>query len=94
MTSARLPQAEVKDLPDGLAGDSGPAPHEGAGAAGETPQPYNQVLSDILQRDWADSHRGRHLRQAEDALLLDTSHLDFDQSREALLHMIKERIGW
>ena len=34
------------------------------------------------------------LRQAEDALLLDTSHLDFDQSREALLHMIKERIGW
>ncbi len=25
-----------------------------------TPQPYNQVLSDILQRDWADSHRRRH----------------------------------
>ena len=60
-----------------------------------TPQPYNQVLSDILQRDWADSHRETApLRQAEDALLLDTSHLDFDQSREALLHMIKERIGW
>ena len=60
-----------------------------------TPQPYNQVLSDILQRDWADSHRETApLRQAEDALLLDTSHLDFDQSREALLHTIKERIGW
>ena len=60
-----------------------------------TPQPYNQVLSDILQRDWADSHRETApLRQAEDALLLDTSHLDFDQSREALLRMIKERIGW
>jgi cytidylate kinase len=60
-----------------------------------TPQPYNQVLSDILQRDWADSHRETApLRQAGDALLLDTSHLDFDQSREALLHMIKERIGW
>ena len=60
-----------------------------------TPQPYTQVLSDILQRDWADSQRETApLRQAEDALLLDTSHLDFDQSREALLHMIKERIGW
>lgn len=29
-----LPQAGGKDLPDGLAGDSGPAPHEGAEAAG------------------------------------------------------------
>lgn len=45
-----------------------------------TPQPYNQVLSDILQRDWADSHRETApLRQAEDALLLDTSHLDFEE---------------
>ena len=56
---------------------------------------FETVLEDIRRRDYQDSHRATApLRQAEDALLLDTSHLDFDQSREALLHMIKERIGW
>lgn len=33
------------------------------------------------------------LRQAEDAVLLDTTALDFVQSEDALLHIIRERTG-
>jgi len=57
-----------------------------------TPEPFEKVLADIEKRDWDDSHRAvAPLRQAEDAVLLDTTALDFDQSREALLHMIRRR---
>ena len=59
-----------------------------------TPQAFADVLQQICERDWADSHRAAApLRQAEDAILLDTSELDFEQSREALVRLIKERVG-
>lgn len=46
---------------------------------------FETVLADIRQRDYQDSHRAAApLRQAEDAVLVDTSELDFDQSFEAL----------
>ena len=57
-----------------------------------TPEPYEKILKEIEQRDWDDSHRATApLRQAEDAVLLDTTALDFDQSREALLNIIRGR---
>ena len=57
-----------------------------------TPQPFEQILKDIQERDWNDSHRATApLRQAEDAVLLDTTELDFDGSRQALLKIIRER---
>ncbi len=57
-----------------------------------TPQPYETILKEIEERDWNDSHRAAApLRQAEDAVLLDTTELDFRQSEEALLQIIKER---
>ena len=57
-----------------------------------TPEPFDKVLADIEKRDWDDSHRAvAPLRQAEDAVLLDTTALDFDQSREALLNIIRGR---
>ncbi len=59
-----------------------------------TPQPFEEVLRDIQQRDWNDSHRAvAPLKQAEDAILLDTTLLDFAQSEEALLAIIRERAG-
>lgn len=59
-----------------------------------TPSPFEDVLRDIEARDYADSHRETApLRQAEDAVLLDTSDLDFDESCDALLAIIKERAG-
>ena len=58
-----------------------------------TPQPFAEVLQDIEDRDFRDTHReAAPLRQAEDAVLLDTSVLDFQQSLEALLRIIRERM--
>lgn len=57
-----------------------------------TSQPYTQILQDIQQRDWNDTHRAAApLRQAEDAVLLDTTELDFGQSEAALLDIIEKR---
>ena len=57
-----------------------------------TPEPYEQVLEDIRQRDYNDTHRAAApLRQAEDAVYLDTTELNFEQSRQALLDIIRER---
>ena len=52
------------------------------------------ILRAIQERDWNDTHRdAAPLRQAEDAVLLDTTALDFVQSEDALLHIIRERTG-
>ena len=59
-----------------------------------TPQPFEDVLKDILERDWNDSHRPvAPLKQADDAVLLDTTHLNFQESEAALLEIIKEKTG-
>ena len=59
-----------------------------------TPEPYEKILKEIEQRDWDDSHRATApLRQAEDAVLLDTTELNVEESREALLKLIRERTG-
>ena len=59
-----------------------------------TPQPFEQILKDIQERDWNDSHRAAApLRQAEDAVLLDTTELTFQESEAALLDIIQERTG-
>ena len=58
-----------------------------------TPQEYDSVLEDMKRRDEQDRTREiAPLKQAEDAILLDTSALDFESSFEALLQIIKERI--
>lgn len=54
---------------------------------------YETVLRDIEQRDYQDSHRAiAPLKQAEDAVLVDTSELDFEQSFQALKQLILSRI--
>ncbi len=59
-----------------------------------TPQPFEEVLRDIEARDWRDTHRAAApLRKAEDAVLLDTTGLDFQESEAALLDIIRERTG-
>ena len=58
-----------------------------------TPQPYEQVLSEIQQRDYNDTHRATApLRQADDAVVLDTTDLDFQESEEALLCIIRKKL--
>ena len=59
-----------------------------------TPQPFEETLADIRQRDYNDSHRPvAPLRQAEDAVLLDTTDLTFSQSEDAMEQLIREWAG-
>ena len=52
-----------------------------------------KVLEDVLQRDYNDTHRDiAPLRQAEDAVLVDTTALDLEGSYQLLLKTIRERI--
>ena len=51
------------------------------------------MLADIRQRDDQDTHRAvAPLKQAEDAILVDTSDIDFDQSFAVLKRTILEHI--
>jgi len=57
-------------------------------------QPYEEVLADIRERDFNDSNRdAAPLRQAEDAVLVDTTQHDWDASLELLLNLAKERLS-
>lgn len=54
---------------------------------------YEEVLKDVNQRDYQDSHREiAPLKPAEDSVLVDTSDYDFEGSKELLLKVIKERM--
>ena len=55
---------------------------------------FEDILRDIIQRDELDRTRPiSPLRQAEDAVCLDTSKLDLEQSLQALLSIVKEKIN-
>ena len=57
-------------------------------------QPYEKVLSDIVERDRKDTTRETApLRQAEDAAVVDTTSLDLEESFQALLERIKGGLG-
>lgn len=59
-----------------------------------TPRPFQQVLAEMKERDYNDAHRSAApLRAAEDAVVVDTSDLDFQQSKEALLAIIRKKVG-
>lgn len=53
-----------------------------------------QVLSDMEKRDRQDSTRAcAPLKPAKDAVLLDTSKLDLDESAAAILRIVREKLG-
>ena len=57
-----------------------------------TSQPYDQVLREIVDRDYADTHRAiAPLRRAEDAVELDTGALTFEEILQLLLETIRRR---
>lgn len=52
------------------------------------------VLEDMKQRDYNDSHREfAPLRQANDAVVVDTTQLSLEASIESIYHIVKERLG-
>ena len=55
---------------------------------------YEEILSDIIERDHQDMTREvSPLKQAEDAVLVDTTELDLEQSAEAIVKIITEKTG-
>ena len=59
-----------------------------------TPRPYEEVLQEMIDRDWADTHRETApLRQADDAILVDTSDIGFDESKALLLDVICRKLA-
>ncbi len=58
------------------------------------PTTYDEVLADMNKRDYEDSHRASApLKQAEDAVLADTSELNLEQSVELLKNIVRERLA-
>lgn len=52
---------------------------------------YEQVLEDIKQRDYNDMHRDiAPLKQAEDAVLLDTTGMTIEEVKQKLKALIDE----
>ena len=55
--------------------------------------PFETVKEEIAQRDYADTHRATApLKQAEDAVVADTSSLNLEESLELLQTIVKERL--
>ncbi|MBQ8348633.1 MAG: (d)CMP kinase [Ruminococcus sp.] len=56
--------------------------------------PYDDILKDIIQRDYQDMHRETSpLKQADDAVLVDTTKLDLEESADEIIRIINEKIG-
>ena len=54
---------------------------------------YEDVLADMIKRDYDDSHRAiAPLKQADDAILCDTSNIGLQESIELIIRTIKENI--
>ena len=54
---------------------------------------YEKVLDDVEKRDYADSHRAiSPLKQAEDAIIADTSELNFEESVALIQKIIAEHL--
>ena len=55
---------------------------------------YQEIRDDIIKRDYADMHREiSPLKQAEDAVLVDTTTLNLEESAEAIVKVIESKIG-
>ena len=53
-----------------------------------------EILKNVQERDYIDSHREvSPLKQAEDAVLVDTTKLNLEESAAAIVKVIKDKIG-
>ncbi|MCR4809216.1 MAG: (d)CMP kinase [Prevotella sp.] len=58
------------------------------------PADYADILKNVQERDYIDSHREvSPLRQADDALLLDNSHMTIDEQNEWLMQRVRDLLG-
>lgn len=60
----------------------------------ETPDTFERVLKEVAERDKADSERATApLKPAEDAVLVDTSDMDFEQSVQTVINIIRRKVN-
>ena len=53
---------------------------------------YETIRAEIVERDWRDSHREiAPLKQAEDAVLLDTSDLSIEEVTQKVLELYRKK---
>ena len=87
-----LPDAKIKLFLHASAEDRARRRFEELQARG-TPQPYDEVLADIRERDERDENRAAApLRRADDAIDLDTTGNTLEQSRALLIRTVRERL--
>ena len=55
---------------------------------------FSTLLEEMRQRDYNDSHRATApLKAADDAVVVDTTNMNFEQSCQKILDVIRERVG-
>ncbi len=87
-----FPQAELKVFVTASAQVRAQRRFDELQAKGEKDVSYEAILKNVEERDYLDSHREvSPLRQADDALVLDNSHLTREQQTEWLLQRFSER---
>ena len=54
--------------------------------------PYEDILREVAARDWQDTHRETDpLKQADDAVLVDSGSLTFDETVARILEIVREK---
>lgn len=88
-----LPHAQVKIFLTAAPEERARRRYEELAAKGQSVT-YEEVLDDVRLRDYNDTHRAAApLKAADDAVLVDTTGLTFDESFEKMLGVIRARIG-
>ena len=90
-----LPNAEVKIFLTANVEVRARRRHRDLMAKGlETPDTFERVLKEVAERDKADSERATApLKPAEDAVLVDTSDMDFEQSVQTVINIIRRKVN-
>lgn len=90
-----LPNAEVKIFLTATVEVRARRRHRELMAKGlETPDTFERVLKEVAERDKADSERATApLKPAEDAVLVDTSDMDFEQSVQTVINIIRRKVN-
>lgn len=91
--TAVFPHAELKVFVTASAEVRAQRRYDELQAKGQTAS-YEEILKNVQERDYIDSHREvAPLRQADDAVLLDNSSLTREEQSQWLLHLAQERIA-
>lgn len=89
-----FPQAELKVFVTASAEVRAQRRYDELTAKGKTVN-YEEILQNVTERDYIDSHRSvAPLRQAPDALLLDNSHLTIAEQKAWLRQRFDEAVAW